>query len=278
MLGADIGEVSDAPELVQSSSILVPLAIEEAFLIPVGSSFQISSASLLGDKEIVVTPPESGAVTSLAPGAKVMGAGATGLDLLQNEAERIANKTGTLIQQAGTTLEKVDLALVELRTVTSRLGESLEIVNKDVLGSKNLENLSAALAHFNQAAQSIGELAEDFRPTAADSRIAIIEIRKATREARKAIAKIEPALADAPEVLEAFKDTAISIEKTAEEASAAIAKVENGDGALSALTQDPKTKEDTQVFIENLRKYGILGYRDEKTKDDPRERRRGRRR
>ncbi|MDB4419035.1 hypothetical protein N9291_00350 [bacterium] len=51
------------------------------------------------------------------------------------------------------------------------------------------------------------------------------------------------------------------------------------EGALSALTSDADTKDDTKSFIKNLSKYSILRYKDKKTKeDDPRERMRGRRR
>ena len=207
-----------------------------------------------------------------------MGGGPSGLELIQSEAETIAADTRILMKDARTALIKMDSALDDLRAVAVRLGESVEIVNEDLLAPKNLENLSMTLANLNRATRAITELAQDFQPAAGDARLAILEIRSAAKQARETIAKVEPALADAPEVLEAFKETATAIEQTADKASSAIEKVEQADGTIAALTRDQKTKEDTQAFIENLRKYGILGYRDKKTQEDPRERRQGRRR
>jgi len=278
MLGAKIGEVSEKPELTKDARVIVELAIEEKFEIPEGSMFQIASASLLGDKEIIITPPEEKSPGIIQPGEKLMGGGPSGLELIQSEAEVIASDVRILFKDARTALIKIDSSLDDLRAVAIRLAEGIETVNEDVLSPENVRNLSEAIANFNQATKNVSELAGDLRPAAGDARVAIFEVRDAARQAKLAIAKLEPAFADAPEVLEAFKETAASIEKTADTASAAIAQVKKGDGTISALTSDKETKEDTQTFIKNLRKYGILRYRDEETKEDPRERFQGRRR
>ena len=57
MGGARIGQVTNLPELNDEIKVEVELSIMAAIRIPEGSTFQINSASLLGDKLIVVTPP-----------------------------------------------------------------------------------------------------------------------------------------------------------------------------------------------------------------------------
>ena len=70
-----------------------------------------------------------------------------------------------------------------------------------------------------------------------------------------------------------------SIERTANKATAAIEKVDSNKGALSALVSDKELKTDMKDFVRNLKKNGVLRYKDEEEKeDDPRERFRGRRR
>ena len=97
-------------------------------------------------------------------------------------------------------------------------------------------------------------------------------MKTAAQSVRTIAGNVEPALESVPEVL-------ASIERTSDQASAAIEKVQSGDGALGALAYDRETKEDLQSFIKNLKKNGILRYQDEEGKeDDPRDRFRGRRR
>jgi phospholipid/cholesterol/gamma-HCH transport system substrate-binding protein len=280
MLGAKIGEVSKKPELMENLKLRVPLAIEEKFQIPTGSVFQISQANLLGDKEIVVTPPEGQMRGFIAPGAELVGGGASGLEQIQEDAEMITADARILMKDARTAMIKMDSALDDIRAVAVRLSESIEIVNDEVLSEKNLLNLSKGIANFQKATETVNTLGGDLGPAIADARLAIKDIRAAFAEikatagnANLAIDKVAPALDRVPQTL-------ATIEKTVDQAGSAIAKLEKGDGAIAALISDQETKEDTQVFIKNLRKHGILRYQDEETTEesDPRDRFRGRRR
>lgn len=276
MRGAKIGMVSSKPQLHDNSAVRVSLGIEEKYSIPVGSIFRVGQASILGDKEIIITPPDQSVSGFIESGSTLSGGGPSGLDKLQNEAGEIVDETRALMTEARGAIGKLEIALSDIREGTSGLGTTMETVNNDLLSKENLANLSSALANFDRAAKTIADLGDDAGPVLADAREAIAEIKSATRTAKNALAKVEPALEKVPQTLN-------SIEKTVDQAGDALASVQrtvdNKDSALSALTNDKETKDDTQAFIKNLRKYGILRYKDKETKeDDPRDRFQGRRR
>ena len=276
MRGAKIGEISTKPVLYDNSVVRIVLGIEEKFQIPEGSLFQVSQASILGDKEIIITPPAGATTAYIAAGSELLGGKASGLEFIQTEAEDIVGETRELMNEARGAIVKMEAALEDIREATSGLGKTVETVNNELFSEKNLSNISSALENFDRAAVSIADLGDDAGPVLTEAREAIAEIKEATRTAKDALAKVEPALEKVPQTLD-------SIEKTVDQAGDALASVQktvdNKDSALSALTNDKETKEDTQAFIKNLRKYGILRYKDRETKeDDPRDRFKGRRR
>ena len=56
--GAKIGTVAEKPELIDGAKVQVVLKIDSDQRIEEGSVFRVGTASILGDKEIVITPPD----------------------------------------------------------------------------------------------------------------------------------------------------------------------------------------------------------------------------
>jgi phospholipid/cholesterol/gamma-HCH transport system substrate-binding protein len=270
--GAKIGEVAEKPKLVGGSMIQVVLAINEDHRIEKGAFMRISQASLLGDKEILITPPAVGSEDFIEEGGTVMGAGPGGLDLLQSEAELIAGSTREVIEEAQKALLKIEESVDEVKIVASKLSETMDKVNGQVLSAENIRRFDGTLANLEKASASFVTLGEKLDPAIGDFRSAINEVRETNQTAQSAIARVSPALEDVPRVL-------TSIEKTADTATAAIAKIDDNKGALGALVSDQELKTDMKDFVRNLKKGGILGYKNEDEKEeDPRDRFRGRRR
>ncbi|MGC6427767.1 MAG: MlaD family protein [Akkermansiaceae bacterium] len=279
MLGAKVGEVATKPELMESAKVRVTLAIDEKFNIPKGSVFQIAQASFLGDKEIIITPPEEETTAFIAAGAELKGGGPSGLELIQADAETIVEDARILMKDARTAMIKMDSSLDDIRAVAIRLSESIEIINEGVLSDQNVANLRSAIANFNKATKSAAELGDDAGPLLADARLAVKDMREAIAEIKAAAGSADSAIQKVSPALERVPQTLASIEKTVNQAGSALEKVQESDGALAALTADGETKDDVKTFIKNLRRDGILRYKDKETKDDdPRERFRGRRR
>jgi phospholipid/cholesterol/gamma-HCH transport system substrate-binding protein len=270
--GAKIGEVAEKPKLVDGSMIQVILAIDEDHRIEKGAFMRISQASLLGDKEILITPPAIGTDDFIEQGETVKGAGPGGLDFLQSEAELIAGSTREVIEAAEVALSKIEESVDEVKTVASKLSKTVDKVNGQILSAENIRRFDGTLANLEKTSASFAKLGEKLEPAIGDFRLAINEVRETNQTAQSAIARVSPALQEVPRVLS-------SIERTADSATAAIEKIDDQDGALGALVSDKQLKTDMKDFVRNLKKGGILGYKDEEEKEeDPRDRFHGRRR
>jgi phospholipid/cholesterol/gamma-HCH transport system substrate-binding protein len=270
--GAKIGEVAEKPKLVDGSMIQVILAIDEDHRIEKGAFMRISQASLLGDKEILITPPAIGTDDFIEQGETVKGAGPGGLDFLQSEAELIAGSTREVIEAAEVALSKIEESVDEVKIVASKLSKTVDKVNGQILSAENIRRFDGTLANLEKTSASFAKLGEKLEPAIGDFRLAINEVRETNQTAQSAIARVSPALQEVPRVLS-------SIERTADSATAAIEKIDDQDGALGALVSDKQLKTDMKDFVRNLKKGGILGYKDEEEKEeDPRDRFHGRRR
>ena len=274
MGGARIGKVAEHPELNANVKVQVTMSVDDAIRIPQDSMIQIASATLLGDKMIVITPPEGGAASGryVEPGSVLRGGGPSGLDAIQNNAESISRDARLLMNDAGAVFKKVDSAIDEFRVATGRLSETLDKVNRSVLSDENLGHIDTSLEGFAKASAAL-------EPAVTDAREAIAAIEKAAAgadetfaRAGKRIDELEPALRDVPKAV-------ASISRAADKAGDALDRVESGDGLLGTLAYDREVSDDAKAFVRNLKQQGILRYRDKETpEEDPRNRFRGRRR
>lgn len=272
MRGAPIGRVASKPYFTDDARIRVVLAIEDRFEIAEGSMFQIGQASLLGDKEIIITPPVEPSGKFIQEGAEISGGGPSGLEFLQNQAEGIATDSRALMADARVALQKIDSSMDDFTALTRKLKTGVDTINEGILNDQNLINLSKSLANFERASASLAQLGDAIDPTVADIESTLAEFREAAQMAKSAIARVEPSIDKVPDVLS-------SLERTADTATDAIKEVNKGDGALGALVSDSELKKDMQDFVRNLKKNGVLRYKDEEEKQpDPRDRFQGRRR
>ena len=284
--GVKIGEVGEQPKLTGGSMIQVVLDIEDRYKIDQEAVFQIEQAGIIGDKEIIITPPMQSSMMFLSAGAEVMGSQAGGLELLQNEAEAIAGDARMLLGDAKGAMAKLESSLDEIHvavvqmgetmrsvdSVVLKMGKTMDTVNEGLLTEENVGAFGSTLANLNEASASFVEIGGKIDPVMADLRLAIGEIRETGETAKTTITKMDPALEKLPGVL-------TSLEKTANRATAAIDKVDSNDGALGALVSDEELKKDLKDFVRNLKKNGVLRYKDaDEEEEDPRDRFQGRRR
>jgi len=271
--GAVIGQVIRKPELGSNRKVKVEMAIRDDVLLPTNAVFQITSLSLLGDKAIVVSIPEEPASENLADGAFLQGGGPSGLEAIQGDAEVIA-------ADARAMMADLDEALDDVRDVAKRLVVTLDKVNQGVLSDENLNGFSEVVASIKASAGNIEEASRELKPLMAETRQTMDKVAQVADEARGTFAKansqidhLEPALREVPQAIR-------NISEVAESASEAISDIKSSDGLIGTLAYDKEIQSDSKTFVKNLRRYGILGYRDAETYDenDPRERFKGRRR
>lgn len=262
MGGAKIGQVADLPELNDSVQVEVRLAIRNAIRIPSGATFQINSATLLGDKLIVIVPPVDKDNGFIAPGTRLTGGGPTGLDALQNNAETLSKDVVRILKQAEETLAKVDGASKEL-------GEAVGKINRSVLADKNLAHLETTLANLATTTEDWKTASAKLDPALAEAREAIQAIRNAAANAEKTLKSADQAIAEAKPALKKLPKAVDELASTTAKAGEALDRMKKGEGLLGALATDNDVALDAKAFMRNLRRYGVFRYRDAPAKEDP---------
>lgn len=281
MGGAKIGKVKITPELTEDSRVRISLQIDEAVRIPLGSSLAVASASMIGDKMIIVTPPEKKNGSYIAAGTVLEGAGPSGLDAIQNNAEVITRDAKGLMNDAASTLKKIDDSMADLKIAAGHLSKTLEKVNTSILREENLNHVNTIVADVAETSKKLSKASDDIQPTLADAREAIKSIRDAAKNAEVTIAKVNVRVDELKPAFDELPLATKSIALAAEKAGRAMDQVTEGKGLLGTLTNDNDVSADAKVFIRNLRERGILRYKDGEAvhpENDPRNRFRGQRR
>lgn len=262
MGGARIGEVASLPELNDAVQVEVELSIRAAIKIPAGSTFQINSATLLGDKLIVVIPSDDRTNGFIAADSRLMGAGPTGLDALQNNAEIVSRDVVRILKEAEVTLEKVDAAVDEIKVASKQLGEAVGKINTGLLSDKNLASIDTTLANFATTTADWKAASSKLEPTLAEARDAIQAVKSAAagaeqtlKSADQTLAEVKPALKKLPKAVDEFASTA-------DKAGDALDRMKAGEGMLGAFATDNDVALDFKAFMRNLRQNGILRYKD----------------
>ena len=295
LAGVRIGAVTGKPvlESITPPKVRVPIAIDASRILPADAIFQIQSATILGDKLIVVTIPENPSTAILGEGNVVNGGGIAGLEAIQNDALALAGDARILITETRTSLGKFDTALDDIRTITGRLDETVEQLNTKVLSDNNVAAFNRTLNNIEDASIGARNASADLKPVLVDARKAVNQIASLAQKAEGTFEEIDTQLASIGPAVEEVPETMRSIQRVANKAEGAVSEAEktftkasqtldnlnSDEGLVGTLTKDEEVNTDTKTFIKNLRRHGILGYKDEETpEDDPRERYRGRRR
>ncbi|MFC7338008.1 MlaD family protein [Haloferula chungangensis] len=266
MGGARIGKVSSTPTLNEQVQVEVELEIVDTIKIPEGSLFQIASATILGDKLVVITPPSEPASGFIAAGSVLTGGGPSGLDAIQDNAVAVSRDARRLLMQAEATIGKIDNAIGDFRSATQELTLTLQKVNRSVLSEDNLGKIDASLANLERASGKLPDTVDGANEAIASFKRATESAEQTFAQATERIEELEPALRDVPEAV-------ASISRAADQATSTLSRVENGEGLIGTLAYDEEVSNDAKTFIKNLKQQGILRYRDkEQPEDDPRTR------
>lgn len=282
MGGAMIGEVGTRPALDENLKVRAELRVDDRVRIPVGSKFQIASATLLGDKLVVVTPPAEPGSQFIEPGSTIAGSKPSGLDAIQSNAEEFTDTARKLMEKADATMATLDNAVGDVRLATQELTETIRKFNTSVLSEENLASVDASLANIESATADFSKAGKQLEPTLADARETIAAVKEAAKEANTTLAKASERIDELGPALREMPGAVKSISSAADEAGRALSRVQEGEGLLGTLAYDREVSTDAKTFVNNLRRYGILRYRNADANDkqdpDPRDRYRGRRR
>jgi len=265
MGGAHIGQVEKLPALNDAVRVEVELSIADAIRIPVGSTFQINSATLLGDKLIVVTPPTDRSHGAIEPGSRIEGAGPSGLDAIQNNASTVVRDVLGIIQSAEKTLVKFDTAADEIQSMAHQLEEVSAKINRSILADQNLTQLDRAMENLATTSEDWKNASRQLEPTLTETRSVVASAQRVAldaaatlKSANETLTRLKPILAGIPDALENISNTSKKIGKSFEH-------MNQGEGFLGAMATDNDVALDAKAFMHNLKQHGILLYRNSAT-------------
>jgi len=254
--GVKIGRVANPPRVNISdyAGAIVDLEIFEDFQIPENAKFTVGSSGLLGDALIEITVPEERNGQFIKAGSTLQGERSTGFSALASSAENLSAK-GQVV------LEDVRTALVDL-------GSAVGKFDQKILHEENLKSFNVAVREMTAAVESINNrvLAENNTDNIRDL---LANLKDASANLDTASEKVQPLLDRGSDAIAALELGIDKLSVAAEGISAITDKVNNGNGLLTALLNDPELKGELQAFLVNLRRTGILRYRDSSNADDP---------
>ncbi len=243
--GARIGAVTEKPVLGENiQTVRVVLSIREDVPLPRETRFTVGSSGLLGDRFIQTRLPDgfdSAKFDSSDPAQRLR-------DGEVVAGQRQSGGISDLAAKGGEAVGDLRVGLAKIQAMTDRL-------NAELLSPQNLDNLSATLANlkttsenFSSVSQDLAGVVEKIDTVATGAQQAVRTADETLNTADQAAEDLRGAIADARGVLRKAQDV--------------VADARQGPGLVNALLNDRALTENLRALVENLRKHGILFYRD----------------
>lgn len=271
--GSRVGKVRKNPELNATfNGVIIDLELFKDVQIPRDAVFGIGSAGLMGDA-LVEIKPTGNETKDFIPhdyDKVIDGSKSGGLSDLQGQAEGVAKKVDLVLDDVRTALvdvkgamEKInkgalsDTTIQDFKQSMEHLNKTMTRVDDKVLGEENATNLKAALADLKDAAASFKTSAKN--------------VEESSKKLGPMFDKLDPAIAKADKVMTTADESLQSIKKAADSFSLAARNITTGKGLLGALINDPELKDEFSDLIYNLKRNGVIFYKNTADKEVPKE-------
>jgi len=245
LAGAVVGHVGGKPAIEDGriGSVTVDLFIQENIRIPRGSTFQIASSGMMGDKFVdIVIPSEFDEKTFDPNNPK----------LVYTAGETIR---GTKLGGFDELTKKGEIAMEKLAENLDELKIAIGKLQSNFLSDDNLENIRGSFASIKTASDNFAEASKEISDVVVGAKEAVgtaketMASAKGTMEtANLAAEDIRKAIADARGVI----DNVQSVLKT----------TQTGNGAIPMLLGNREVADNLRALIYNIRRHGVLFYRD----------------
>lgn len=233
--GAIVGTVTSPPRVLDHArGVAVDLSIYEEIRVPRNAQVVVGSSGLLGDRfvDVMTKPNDEGGYYK--PGETVPGSRVSGMDDLTRDG---------------------GLLVADLRNTVANLNGTITRVNKDLIKDETFKDLQTSLANlrettknFLEASGKLTGVLDDARGAVGDARGVIGGAKETMDSAKHAAEDLQGAIGDARKTLGSVK--AVTDQAT------------RGDGLLATLITDKSLSNDLAALVSNLRRNGILFYRD----------------
>jgi ABC-type transporter Mla subunit MlaD len=270
--GSKVGKITKHPQLNDTfTGVIIDVEIYADVNIPADATFAIGSAGLMGDALVEIKP--SGKETNeFIPHNydRIIEGKVGGLSDLQSTAEQVS--------------KKLDVVLDDVRSAMVDVKEALVKVNKDALSPDTVKHFKDSMEHFNNTMTRVDEKIIN-EENAAGLKDAIAEVKAGAtsfKNAAKTVEvqaarlgpmfdKLEPALAKTDKVMGSAQDALKSIKVAADGFSVTAKNVNSSKGLLGGLMNDIELKSDFKDLISNMKRNGVLFYKNSADKERARE-------
>lgn len=260
--GSKVGKVFKHPQLNDTfTGVVMNLEIYDDIDIPADATFAIGSAGLMGDALIEIKPSGKQTASFLPHDYKKVIEGTTGgLTDLQETAKQVGRK--------------VDVVLDDVRTAMVDIKEMLGRVNKEALSKETVTHFKESMEHLNKTMKRVDEKVLDDENTQ-NLKTAIADIKEAAagfKASSKNVAnqterlgpmfdKLDPAFEKANSVMTTADTSLKSIRSAADTLAGSAKTLTSGKGLLGSLLNDAELKTDFKDLIGNMKRSGVLFYK-----------------
>jgi ABC-type transporter Mla subunit MlaD len=136
---------------------------------------------------------------------------------------------------------------IDMRKAVQNVDETLVRLNHQALSEANLENLKASMEHLNAAT---GALAES------------------SKKLDGVLDKADSTMSSANKAADDLQRVMVDARKAAQAATQVLREATEGKGLLGTLLGDKALAENLRALVSNLRKHGVLFYRDSAAKPE----------
>ncbi len=229
LAGAKIGAVENSPVILpEMDGVSVDLRIYEEVKIPGKAEFTIGSSGLLGDRFIQIVLGK-GAKDSppIKPGDVIKGKGEAGI--------------GDITEKAGEVMVEVKEALGGIKETVSNINVLALKLNSEVLKNSTVADFNTTVSNLKATSQAFAE---------------------ASKRIDGLVNKAETTITTGQGTMQSAKEAADEFKKAMIEVNALVRQARQGRGMLGALLADKEMADNLRTLVENLRKRGILWYKD----------------
>ncbi len=229
LAGAKVGSVENNPVILPDmDGVYVDLKIYKEVKIPNAAEFTIGSSGLLGDRFIQITlGKEAKSSPPIEAGAVIKGKGEAGF--------------GEVTEQASALLADIQEAVENINKIAEKL-------NTEVFKDTTISNLSTTLANLKETSATVAEASK--------------KIDGVVKKAEGAIESGQQTFASANQTFVSAKSASDELKRAMVDIRSLIQQAKQGRGALGALLSDREMAENLRALVANLRRSGILWYKD----------------
>ena len=223
LAGAKIGRVVNDPTILPDmNGVYVNLRIFNSVKIPSRSEFSIGSSGLLGDKFIDISL--KGDAKSSSP-------------IEPGSTIKGVNDGGGIAGMA----TDAGALVAELRTTVANVNSVVKKLDDGILNEEGVVSVRETLKNLQTTSTSLAA---------------------ASANVGKVVAQADSAIQSGKGTMDSAKNAADELQRTLADIRALVREVRQGQGALGTLIANRETAENLKALVANLRRYGILWYRD----------------